>query len=128
MAQDSSAGTFDDFTVKNDFIEGSVSLVEVIDQIEFTDIAKVAVEDFHKEVDCLQTRQFRVVEIDAHNEEKTDVSAVNKLVIAVLHKVGIAVVAGVQKAINIDCELLLLFVSVGNIPLGKSGLSNTVLN
>lgn len=96
--------------------------------MDFIYISKVAVEDFHVEVDGLKASKLVVVEIDAHDEEKTDISSVNELVIAVLDKVAELAIPRVEKSVYIHRQLTFLFLVVRDVPLVQTGLPHSILD
>jgi hypothetical protein len=67
---------------------GMRHLVEVEDEIELADVAKVLVEHLDEEVDGLEARELVVVDVHAEREKEPGVAPIHKLVRAPLHEVG----------------------------------------
>ena len=128
LLDDGAAGALHDLAAENDLVKRGVGLVEVVDEVELADVAKVVVEDLDKEVDGLEARELVVVEVDAHDKEEPDVAPVHELVVAELDKVRVAVVARVQHAVDVHRQLLLLLLRVRHVPLAQPRLAHAVLH
>jgi hypothetical protein len=59
-------------------------LVKIKHQIQLTHVLEKGIQDFHKEMNGFQIREFVVVGVDAKTKEKTGVPTVNYLVISKL--------------------------------------------
>lgn len=62
-------------------------LVEVKDEVQFTDVAEECVEHLDEEVDSLEIGQLVVIGVDTHAKEETRIPPVHNLVVAELDKV-----------------------------------------
>lgn len=93
---------FLDLAGQEDFVEDSIDLVEVEDQIQLANVAEEGVEDLDEEVDGLEEGELVVVCVDTGAEEEAGVPPVDDLVVAELDKVGlILLVAGCYEAVDL---------------------------
>jgi hypothetical protein len=67
----------------------SAHLIEIKNQVQLTHVPKEAIQHLNEEVDRLQISQLVVVRVHAGAEEEPRVSAVDNLVVAELHEVGL---------------------------------------
>ena len=98
--QNFSFAGFFHFPCQHKLIQYTVDLVEIEHNIQFTDIAKVTVQQFHKQVNGFQIRQFIVRDIDGNSKEQTRVSSVNQLVTVVFNEIGVFLVAGRDQSVT----------------------------
>lgn len=68
-----------DFTRQEDFIQDSVYLVKVEDQIQLANIPKEGIQHLYKEMYCLQICQLIIIRIHTGTEEETRIAAVDDL-------------------------------------------------
>lgn len=96
---DCALGCFHNFPSDDHFIKNAVNFVEVEDDVQFTDVVEVLVEDLDEQMDNLQTelnlhrinvsiyleaRQFVIWKINAQGEEKAGISSVDDFVVSEL--------------------------------------------
>jgi hypothetical protein len=98
--QNFSLARFFDFPSQHELIQYGINLVEIKDNIQFTNIAEVTVQELHKQMDGFQVGQFIVVHIHRNREEKTRVSSVDELVVVVFNEIGVFLVAGCDKSVH----------------------------
>lgn len=114
-------GGFLKLSSKEKLVQDVVGLVKVEDEIEFTDVAKVAVKDLHKVVNHLQGDQLVVVHVHADDEEERGVSLVNDLVLFPLDEVTVLHRAVDDQRAHLPDDLGSLLLRLGRIPLGQAG-------
>eukprot|EP00406_Dinophysis_acuminata_P070243 CAMPEP_0179280448 /NCGR_PEP_ID=MMETSP0797-20121207/36635_1 /TAXON_ID=47934 /ORGANISM="Dinophysis acuminata, Strain DAEP01" /LENGTH=244 /DNA_ID=CAMNT_0020989109 /DNA_START=20 /DNA_END=752 /DNA_ORIENTATION=+ len=116
-----------DLPSEQQLVENAVDLVEVEHQVELADVAEVAVEHLHEEVDELEGAQLVVVHVDAEGEEHAGVAPVDDLVLPVLEEVRVLRVAADHRAVDLGFDLELLAGVEGHVPLGQARLALAVL-
>ena len=57
-------------TSHNQLIQDMISNLQVKDQVQFTDIAKVTIQQFHIPMNHFQPKQFIIIRIDAKDKEQ----------------------------------------------------------
>lgn len=62
---------------KEDLVKNRIDLVEIENQIQFTDVAEELIQHFDKEVNGLEVGELVVVCVDAGAEEEARVSSVD---------------------------------------------------
>lgn len=97
------------------------------DQVELTNIAEIAIQNFHKKVDELKDAQLIIIHIHAENEEHPCVSTVDDLVASILQKVCVSWVTCHHSPVDLGLNLELLTGIERHIPLGQTGLALPVL-
>jgi hypothetical protein len=126
------------FPRQHEFIQDTVDLAKVEDNVEFADIAKVGIQQFDKQVNRLQIAEFIVRLVHGNGEKEAGIPPINELVGIVFNKVGILLVAGRHEAMDFgfNADLFrfarrggprLRHVRRGHVPLGQARLALTVL-
>ncbi len=77
------------FPRQHEFIQYTVHFIEIKDNIQFTYIGKVTIQEFDKQVHRFQIRQFIVGNVHGNGKEESCISSVNELVGIVFNKVCI---------------------------------------
>ena len=124
---------------QHEFIQNTVNLVEIKDNIQFTHVAKVRVEEFDKQMNRFQVGQFIVRHVHGNGKKEASVSPINEFVGIVFNKVGVFLVAGRDEAVTFGLDADLFGFGVGSggaarrlgvgwdVPLGQTCLALTIL-
>ena len=83
------------------FIQNGVHAVEVKNDVELTNVGKVAVQKLHEQVDGLQVAELVVGNVHGDGEEQTGVSAVDELVGGIFDEVGVLLIAGGDEPVDL---------------------------
>lgn len=86
LLEDGEPRGFHEFTGQEHFVEHSVHLVEEVNEVQLTDVAKVGVEKLDKDVNGFEHGELVVGRVAADDKVETNVTAVNKLVRAELRQ------------------------------------------
>ncbi len=103
-------------------------LVEIEDDVELADIAEEFFKELHEEVDGLEVGKLVVRHVHTQGKVQARVTPVNKLVVLVLHKVGVFAVPAHNQLVHFGLQTeLLRLCGRGHIPLGQSRLALPIL-
>ena len=126
------------FPRQHEFVENTVNLVEVEDNIQLANVGKVGIQEFYKQVDGFQVGEFVLLNVHGDGKEQTRISSIYEFVAIVFDKVCVFFVAGCHQSVNLGFNAgLLRFGCRGrsrgrcrrwrNIPFRQSGFPLSIL-
>eukprot|EP00825_Cyclidium_porcatum_P014255 TRINITY_DN17625_c0_g1_i1.p1 TRINITY_DN17625_c0_g1~~TRINITY_DN17625_c0_g1_i1.p1 ORF type:complete len:173 (-),score=29.63 TRINITY_DN17625_c0_g1_i1:27-545(-) len=89
-------GSFHNFSTNNHFIKNSKSFMKVEYNIQFTDIAKILIQYFNKQMYYFQVGQFIIVYVNAYRKEQPSISLINNFIVSKFQKVSVLSISTVS--------------------------------
>jgi len=105
-----------DFASQEHFVNDSVHLVEIKDQVQLADVVEVFVQYFDEIMNCFQVHQIVILDVDAYAKVEPRVPPVHDLEVSELHEVGVFCISDRNDGMNFFDQLLLLVVVKIHVP------------